>query len=263
MQTLWGYTFPAIDPSMRLEAEMNFLIGLYKLLPLVVLVVVLSACGTLSAPEPTIDVNEGQTSVFLTMLADVTLAAPEATPVPVFTTEPTSTNVSPTDYPQVVASHFQTLHAAFVELIELNNQLTSNPNNSRNMEWYSKAVAALVRVTGGAAEIARMNNYPPEYAAFHQEMQNMVAEGNILFSNYMLALDNQDLNAQNQATQNLSNMITSLNLAFAELNKLAPMPVPTNTPVVFMLTPQSMAVRICALPLRVASRILHVICLPL
>jgi hypothetical protein len=186
------------------------------------------------APEPTIDVKEVQTSVFLTMLADVTLAAPALTPAPVFTIGPTSTDVPAAEYPQVVASHFQTLQVAFVEFIEIHNQLTSNPNNSRNMEWYSQAVAALVRVTGGAAAIARMNNYPPEYETFHQEMQKMAAEGNILFSNYMLALDNQDLSAQNQATENLSNMITSLNLAFAELNKLtptaAPGSIPTNTP---------------------------------
>lgn len=226
--------------------------------------VVFSACGTLTAPEPTIDVNEVQTSVFLTMLVDVTLAAPALTPVPVFTTEPTSTDVSAVDYHQVAVSRFQTLQGAFVELIEIHNQLTSNPNNSRNMEWYSQAVAALVRVTGGAAEIARMNNYPPEYAAFHQEMQNMAAEGNILFSNYMLALDNQDLSAQNQATENLSNMITSLNLAFAELNKLTPtaIPVPTNTPVVFMPTPRPMAVRVCAPLGNEGSRPAHVICVP-
>src|SRR5436190_6613605 len=199
---------------------------------------VLSACGTLTAPKPTIDVNEVQTSVFLTMLVDVTLAAPAQTPVLVFNTEPTSTDVSAAEYPQVVFSQFQTLQGAFVELIEIHNQLTSNPNNSRNMEWYSQAVAALVRVTGGTAEIASMNNYPPEYAAFHQEMQNMNAEGNILFSNYMLALDNQDLDAQNKATVNLSNMITSLNLAFAELTRLTPIATsvstlitfPTNTP---------------------------------
>ena len=215
---------------------MKSLIRLRKLLPLVVLVAVLSGCGTLTAPEPTIDVKEVQTSVFLTMLADVTLAAPAFTPAPVFTIEPTSTAVPAAQYPQVVASHFQTLQMAFVEFIEIHNQLTSNPNNSGNMEWYSQAVAALVQVTGGAADIARMDNYPPEYETFHQEMQKMAAEGNVLFSNYMLALDNQDLSAQNQATENLSNMITSLNLAFAELNKLTPTVVPgstsfpTNTP---------------------------------
>ena len=213
---------------------MNSLIGLRKLLHLVVLVAVLSGCGTLMDAEPTIDVIEVQTSVFLTMQADVTHAAPALTPAPVFTIEATSTDVPVAEYPQVVASHFQTLQVAFVEFIEIHNQLTSNPNNSRNMEWYSQAVAALVRVTGGAADIARMNNYPPEYETFHQEMQKMAAEGNELFSNYMLVLDNQDLSAQNQATENLSNMITSLNLAFAELNKLTPIPLPTNTPVVFM-----------------------------
>ena len=181
-------------------------------------------------PEPTIDVKEVQTSVFFTMQADVTRAAPALTPAPVFTIEPTSTDVPVAEYGQVVASHFQTLQVAFVEFIEIHNQLTSNPNNSRNMEWYAQAVAALVRVTGGAADIARMNNYPPEYEIFHQEMQKMAAEGNQLFSNYMLALDNQDLSAQNQATENLSNMITSLNLAFAELNKLTPTAVPDSTP---------------------------------
>ena len=100
------------------------------------------------------------------------------------------------------------------------------------MEWYSQAVAKLVEVTNGAAEIARMNNYPPEYEAFHQHIQAMAAEGNVLFSNYMLALDNQDLNAQNQATTNLSNMITSLNQAFEELNRLMPIstPAPIGTP---------------------------------
>ena len=63
-------------------------------------------------------------------------------------------------------------------------------------------------------------------------MQNVAAEGNVLFSNYMLALDNQDLNAQNQATTNLSNMITSLNQAFVEINRLIPLsfPTPTITP---------------------------------
>jgi hypothetical protein len=215
---------------------MNSLLGLRKLLHLVVFVTVLSGCGTVMGLEPTIDVKEVQTSVFLTLQADVTLAATAFTPAPVFTIEPTSTDVPVAEYAQVAASHFQSLQVAFVEFIEIHNQLTSNPNNSRNMEWYSQAVAALVRVTGGAADIASMNNYPPEYETFHQEMQKMAAEGNELFSNYMLALDNQDLSAQNQATENLSNMITSLNLAFAELNKLIPIPIPTNTPVVFMPT---------------------------
>ena len=227
-----------------MEDKVNSFKRLHKLLPLVILVVVLSACGTLSALEPTIDVSEVQTSVLLTMEVEVTLSALASTPAPIFTAGPTSMNVSQADYPRVAASRFQELQTAFVELIEFHNQLTSNPNMSRNMDWYSQAVAALVRVTGGAAEIARMNNYPPEYAAFHQAMQSMAGEGNLLFSNYMLALDNQDLNAQNQATTNLSNMITSLNRAFAELNKLTPTatPVPTlvtfptNTPIVSALT---------------------------
>ncbi|MDQ3005541.1 MAG: hypothetical protein M3R47_09190, partial [Chloroflexota bacterium] len=112
------------------------------------------------------------------------------------------------------------------------------------------------------ADIARMNNYPPEYETFHQEMQNMAAEGNILFSNYMLALDNQDLSAQNQATENLSNMITSLNLAFAELNKLTPILVPTNTPVVFMRTPEPVAMHVGAPLLKGDTKPAHVIYLP-
>ena len=155
---------------------MNSRTGLSKLLFLVVLVAVLSGCGTLMAPEPTIDVKEVQTSVLLTMQADLTLAASVLTPAPIFTIGPTSTDVPAAEYPQVVASHFQTLQVAFVEFIEIHNQLTSNPNNSRNMEWYFQAVTALVRVTGGAADIARMNSYPPEYEAFHQEMQKMAAE---------------------------------------------------------------------------------------
>jgi len=189
-----------------------------------------SACGVIQTAEPTIDVREVQTSVFLTMLAEVTLAAPA--PNSIFTTAPAPTDVSQADYPSVVTSRFQELQTTFVEFIEIHNQLTANPNMSRNMDWYSQAVAKLVKVTNGAAEIARMNNYPPEYEAFHQYMQSTAAEGNVLFSNYMLALDNQDLNAQNQATTNLSNMITSLNQAFAELNKLMPTgtPAPTAVP---------------------------------
>ena len=230
---------------------MNFVIRLHKFQPFIVLVLASSACGSLTAPEPTIDVSEVQTSVYLTISVDVTLSA--STPTPVFTIEPTPTDVSQADYPQVAASRFQALQTAFVGFIEIHNQLTSNPNMSRNMDWYSQAVAALLQVTTGATEIARMKNYPPEYAAFHEEMQNMAAEGNLLFSNYMLALDNQDLNAQNQATTNLSNMITALNRAFAELNKLIPVatPVPTlgafptNTPVVFVPTSQPVAGGIC------------------
>ena len=186
-----------------------------------------TACGVLRAAEPTIVVSEVQTSVFLTMLADVTSSAPATIPVPVFTVAPTSTEVAPADYPGVAASRFQVLQAALVEFIEFHNQLTANPNMSRNMDWYSQAVAALVKVTNVAAEIARMNNYPPEYEIFHQHMQSVASEGNLLFSNYMLALDNQDLNAQNQATANLSQMITSLNAAFAELNRLLPAGIPT------------------------------------
>ena len=72
---------------------MNFVIRLHKFQHLMVLVLVLSACGTLTAPEPTIDVSEVQTSVYLTMLVDVTLSAPASTPTPVFTIEPTSTDV--------------------------------------------------------------------------------------------------------------------------------------------------------------------------
>ncbi|MCI0551102.1 MAG: hypothetical protein L0287_09115 [Anaerolineae bacterium] len=208
---------------------MNFSTRLHKLLAPIILVLAASACGVIPAAEPTIDVREVQTSVFFTMLADVTLSAPVATPAPVFTAALTPTDVSQADYPSVVASRFQTLQETFVEFIEIHTQLTANPNISRNMDWYSQAVAALVKVTNGAAEIARMNNYPPEYAAFHQYMQSMAAEGNLLFSNTMLALDNQDLNAQNQATTNLSNMITSLNQAFAELNRLTPAASPVQT----------------------------------
>jgi len=249
-----------------MEDEMNFFIRLHKLLVLVVLVLISSACGTLRAPEPTIDVSEIQTSVYLTVLVEVTLTAPVLASTPIFTIEPTSTDVTQADYPRVVTSRFQTLQEAFVELIEIHNQLTANPNMSRNMDWYSQAVAALVRVTNGATEIAHMKNYPPEYAAFHQEMQSMAGEGNLLFSNYMVALDNQDLNAQNQATTNLSNMITSLNQAFAELNKLTPTETPaptliifpTDTPIVFIPTSQPVAGSICAQRAKHA----HVFCVP-
>ena len=208
---------------------MSFFIRLHKFF-LVALVISSPACGSLFAVEPTIDVSEVQTSVFLTMLAEITISAPESTPTPVLTAALTSTDISQADYPSVVSSRFRTLQDEFVNFIEIHTQLTSNPNMSRNMDWYSQAVASLVKVTNGAAEIARMNNYPPEYAAFHQHMQSVAVEGNLLFSNYMLALDNQDLNAQNQATTNLSNMITYLNQAFTELNKLSPMvtPAPTN-----------------------------------
>ena len=207
---------------------MSVLVRLHKLL-LMVLILSSPAFGTIFAVEPTIDVREVQTSVFLTMLVEVTLNAPASTSIPALTAPSTSTEVSQADYPSVVASRFQALQTAFVEFIEIHNELTANPNMSRNMEWYSRAVASLVKVTNGAAEIARMNNYPPEYATFHQHMQSLAAEGNLLFSNYMLALDNQDLNAQNQATTNLSNMITSLNQAFTELNKLIPLGTPTPT----------------------------------
>ena len=207
---------------------MSVLVRLHKLL-LIVLILSSPACGTIFAVEPTIDVNEVQTSVFLTMLAEVTLNAHASTSIPVLTVPPTSTEVSQADYPRVVASRFQALQTAFVEFIEIHNELTANPNMSRNMDWYSSAVASLVKVTNGAAEISRMNNYPPEYATFHQQMQSLAAEGNLLFSNYMLALDNQDLSAQSQATTNLSNMITLLNQAFAELNKLMPLGTPTPT----------------------------------
>jgi len=211
---------------------MKFFLRSHQSLSLIAVALVTSACGVIQAAEPTIDIREVQTSVFLTIQAEVTLGTPASISTPIFTAVPMSTEVSQADYPNVVASRFQTLQATFVEFIEIHNQLTANPNMSRNMDWYSQAVAKLVKVTNGAAEIARMNNYPPEYEAFHQHMQNVAAEGNVLFSNYMLALDNQDLNAQNQATTNLSNMITSLNQAFGELNRLIPItpPVPTITP---------------------------------
>ena len=206
---------------------MNVHRRLHVLLLLIPWGIASTSCGALPSIEPTIDVGEVQTSVFHTMLADVTHSAPATTPAPVFTVGATSTDVAAADYPIVVSSRFQVLQAAFVEFIEIHNELTANPNMSRNMDWYSQAVAALVRVTNVAAEIARMNNYPPEYEIFHQYMQSVAAEGNLLFSNYMLALDNQDLNAQNQATANLSKMITSLNAAFAEINRLLPAGFPT------------------------------------
>gem|GEM_PF-3121764 len=211
---------------------MKFLLRLHQYISPIALVLISTACGVIQAAEPTIDVREVQTSVFLTIQAEVTLNAPPAILTPIFTAAPTSTEVLQADYPNVVASRFQALQVTFVEFIEIHNQLTTNPNISRNMDWYSQAVAKLVKVTNGAAEIARMNNYPPEFETFHQHMQNVAAEGNVLFSNYMLALDNQDLHAQNQATSNLSNMITALNQAFAELNRLIPM-----TPAATTITP--------------------------
>jgi hypothetical protein len=215
-----------------MEKGMNFHKRLHLFLLFNLWGFVSTSCSALPAAEPTIDVREVQTSVFFTMVAEVSGSAPASTPAPVFTIAPTSTDVSPAEYPIVVASRFQALQAAFMEFIEIHNELTTNPNMSRNMDWYAQAVAALVNVTNISAEIARMNNYPPEYETFHQHMQSVAAEGNLLFSNYMLALDNQDLNAQNQATTNLSKMITSLNEAFAELNRLVPAgnPVPAVVP---------------------------------
>lgn len=211
---------------------MNFHKRLHLFLFIILGGFVSTSCGVLPAMERTIDVREVQTSVFFTMVADVSGSASASTPAAVFTIAPTSTDVSPAEYPIVVASRFQALQTAFIEFIEIHDELTTNPNMSRNMDWYAQAVAALVKVTNISAEIARMNNYPPEYETFHQHMQSVAAEGNLLFSNYMLALDNQDLNAQNQATTNLSKMITSLNEAFAELNRLAPAgnPVPAVVP---------------------------------
>lgn len=213
----------------RTEQEMKCLLRLHQHISLIALAIASSACGVMQAAEPTIDVREVQTSVFLTIQAEVTFNSPAAISTAIFSVAPTSTEVSQTDYPSVVTSRFQILQATFVEFIEIHNQLTTNPNMSRNMDWYARAVATLVKVTNGAAEIARMNNYPPEYETFHRHMQNMAAEGNVLFSNYMLALDNQDLNAQNQATTNLGNMITFLNQAFAELNRLTSISPPAST----------------------------------
>src|SRR5262245_8439324 len=111
---------------------MKFLLRLPQHTSLIALALASSACGVIQAIKPTINVSEVQTSVFLTIQAEVTLNATPVISTPIFTAAPTSTEVSPADYPSVVVSRFQTLQSSFVEFIEIHNQLTANPNMSRN-----------------------------------------------------------------------------------------------------------------------------------
>ena len=180
----------------------------------------LFACSTFPGRGPTADIREVQTSVFLTIQAEITQSVGPTLPQSISTAAATSTEVLQQDYPQSVVIRFRELQSAFVELSNMHSQFTANPTLSQDTEWYGRAVSALVKVTNGAAELAHLRNYPPEYAEFHQEMQTIAQQGNVLFSTYMIALDNQDLAAQQQATQQLGEMITSLNRAFDELNRL-------------------------------------------
>jgi hypothetical protein len=178
--------------------------------------------------EPTTDVGAIQTRAFETVLASVpmspTAPAPEATSTITLTSAPTFTDIPVEDYPRVASSRFQTFKEALMEFAQIHSEFTADITLSQRDDWYAHTSATLFRVTAGADELAGMNNYPPEYQAFHNEMIAMSEQGKLLSDNYTLALDHQDMTALNNATANLSAMITHTNQAGAQINSLAPTP---------------------------------------
>ena len=194
------------------------------------------SCGVLtlffpSSPEQS-DPGVVQTSAAQTIQASAFLIATEtstATLQPILTNTAASTDIPQADYPRVVQVRFEELQKNFAAFVELHQQFAANLALSQDANWYTHTITMMSQLTDGATEIAGMQNYPPEYAAFHQEMQLVAEEGKLLFANYMTALDNQDAGALNQATANLSNMIPHFNQASAEMTRLNPTATPRAT----------------------------------
>lgn len=156
----------------------------------------------------------------------------QSAPTITFTPTALFPEVSVQDYPRVASARYQTLKEAFAEFLEIHKQLMADPSVSQNNDWYLHANAVLERIVAGTNELASMSNYPPAYTDFYQAMQNLAVEVNTLEANYTAALDNQDVNAINQATANLGNSITYLNQASGIMQALnpSPTPLPSQTP---------------------------------
>ena len=180
---------------------------------------------------PTTDPNVINTTIAQTALAIIAASTPTSTTEPTIVAAPTFTDISATDYPQVAAARFQTLEAAINEMVPLHQALIADMTLAANSDWYATMNATLFRVEAGARELAAMRNVPPEYALFHQVLLQLESETKLASPEYTQALDHQDVDALNRATQHLSNMITYVNQAHAELNVAAvtATPVPTFT----------------------------------
>ena len=178
----------------------------------------------------------------------LTQAAPS--PLPLLTATPTTSLFAQTtlaDYPRVAASQFQTLQSAFAEFVPVYQQLVADPSLSQNNDWRSQSNSILDRLVTSANELAALNNVPAEYSAFHQHIQALAGEVNLLQTNYSIILNNQDPNAINQATANLSNAIGYFNQAHSVIQTLnvtptlipsrTPLPIPTAT-IVFIFPTQ-------------------------
>ena len=162
---------------------------------------------------PTTDSGAISTAAAGTALALVPVNSPSSTAEPTATSAPTFTDIPITDYPQVAAARFQTLEQAINELTVLHQQLIADITLAANTEWYATMNATLFRVEAGVSELAAMNNVPPEYAAFHQTLLQLENETKLASPEYTQALDHQDVEALNRATQYLGNMITYTNQA--------------------------------------------------
>lgn len=173
------------------------------------------------------------TQIVAISIAQTSSAAPS--PTTTATLAPTETqafiDVPLADYPRMAASRFKSLQGSFAEFVEIHKQFAADPAVNQNADWHSHALSVLGIVVASTNEIASMRNIPGEYAAFHQSMQPLASEIAALESNYMAALNNQDMNALSQANTNLINSITYLNQSstLLQASNITPTPQPTKT----------------------------------
>jgi len=189
-----------------------------------------SPTATPSTPTQNLEAIIAQTASAASLLTQQ--AAPSTTSTSTRLPTATFAEVSLEDYTRVASERHETLKAALIEFVELHKQFSTDPSLGQNNDWYVHATAVLTRVVTSANELASMNNYPPNYTAFHTLLQSLANEVNALESNYMVALNNQDANALNLANANLTNAITYLNESSTTLQALtiSPTPPPSQTP---------------------------------
>ena len=161
-----------------------------------------------------------QTSIAETQAAYTPTSS--ATPIPTNTLQPTGT---PTPQPTTdtylpaatkAIQEYIDAYQVFLDQVQL---LGVNPGLSSNQQWIDETDLAMAKLELAADGIDKLRQQTGIYEYLHASLKAIASETHLLIKNFTSGINNQDLNAINRATDNMTLISQYIQIAASELKK--------------------------------------------
>ena len=180
------------------------------------IVLLLAGCGAPTATPTPVPPTATYTPIPPTLTPTVT---PTNTATPTSSSTATGTVVANDPYLDEVNLNLQAYQNALANASNYVQTPTTDFSVLLDEDWKQNASMALNQLDEAASQLESLDNAPPEQEQLDMYLKSIASETHDLVDNYGNGMDQLDLSAINSAINNLSNIMSYMNSAAAELDK--------------------------------------------